>query len=123
MTTNLALQSYVTRVAFNLTLTGQMIASLDQVELDEALWSSVDERIALDKAGVTVRIPTSAVAYRGLLARGLVQHHERGKYWVRDPSWTLTEAGRLVCALLVEAGMKTALKDRLKDAKRALKAA
>lgn len=94
---------HVTQVAFNLTLSRAMIVRLTQVALGDR------EYRLFRHLGLTgVEVP---VGHR-LRERGLIvapDHNEPGEY-------KLTEAGRLVFALLQEAGLIAPLEKALVDA-------
>lgn len=83
---NNALNSYVTRVSFNLSLSSNQIASL--VGLNEQTKDNCNPN----------NIKTFITCGKELIDRGLVTH-DRVKYW------QITKAGKLVIELLKEAGL------------------
>ena len=113
---NARLHNYVTRVAFNMSLSDTMIAVL----LDIELWD-----------GTTGERPSTrhrlfVPGFRSLEARGLAYHIDPTKNgkWPEGPfPFHLTRAGQLMCDLIVEAGLAKPVKERRKELTRSLKKA
>lgn len=110
---NDALRAHVTRVGFDLTLGKSHIATL--VWIDQMLKQR--RHIRTTNAGSYRRaFSNSAVGSHGLQDRGLIEHttpdykgwrakgHSTDSYPV-NRIWKITKAGRLVIALLKEAGI------------------
>jgi len=109
------LRAHVTGAAFHLTLGKTHIAAL--VHLEEVLAADVttNQMLAAMRSGeprppVTPHLGNFTTGAAGLMARGLVTHTyipPRVDISDRAPStiWQITPAGRLVLALLREAGV------------------
>lgn len=118
---NEALRSHVTSASFQLSLGLTHIAAL--VAIDHDLRRNRSIREDLDEHTFAERKPAcasgphrrafqhNATGLHGLCRRGLVIHHtptRSGEEWLGtkpEEIWEVTEAGRLVIALLKEAGL------------------
>lgn len=107
--------NYVQSVAFNLTLSKQMIAGLEMVR---DYW--IDARVLSTLANEKHKYPRLLQAshtytiVQSLTRRGLIYHVPRpGPIESMDShqAYKLTKAGQLVCQLLVEAGLMMSRSD------------
>lgn len=106
-----AFRRYVTRVAFQLTLSEPMIAALKYVRDDPGAWRNEErfkkgsdyDRIRALNTGNTLFI----TEMKALERRGLVwwDDPQPKKYPTGHKSHKLTRIGELTCEMLVEAGM------------------
>lgn len=113
---NEILRGYVSRVAFQMTLSSGMIETLAHVQLVSAL--KIPAKAAFGLSAVLMSHPADrrfVPHSQSLQRRGLLVHEVTGGTdWVRNPyPYQLTRAGHIMCDLLVEAGMIGTLDDRL----------
>ena len=96
--------NYVTSAAFHISLSAPQIAALDAVVRHGEEWIHFQ---VLGRNDHTT-------PWRALERRGLVYFYgkEEGNQWLglgwKEPAWVVTDAGKLVHALLIEAGLVAA---------------
>lgn len=117
-----AFSNYVQSVAFNLTLSKQMIAGLQMIR---DYWVDAEHLPTMGNPNYkSPRILAVSHTYNivhSLTRRGLIYNVPRQKpieSMDNHQSWRLTSAGKLVCELLVEAGLMMS-RSEVRKAKRA----